>query len=323
MRESLNQLRLSLNRSLILPCIDNDPEENLSINEDDVKELKLHIDNIRSSQEDNMKEDSENAGSTLLYSAEGCETEFTCEHYLSCSEESENEEINSNKSQTKMLCPKSTGSVDEPDKISKNSIAIDPPSRNSLSISGCHQSTVLEDPVLSESPKIKNSQRKSLVFASNHLPIQDDAEQTCKNLDVIRQSHQLDNIKSSLRSSRIFAGPTESLAASLHRGLQIIDYHQRNSAPARSSVSFSFEHLALKPCLSADKANVSVQTSPEGHPSGQPSAAFVCIKCQGKDSSEAEDSLKTCLARVDGSASSNGLAAHLTKVCLKLLDSKS
>ncbi|KAL6543109.1 hypothetical protein OROHE_010629 [Orobanche hederae] len=240
-RASLNQLRLSLNRSLILPCVENNSNENVTVNEDDVEELKLQIDNnIRSSREDNMKEDS-------VYSAEGCETELTCEHYLSCGEESENEEeINS----------------------SVGSISVDPPS-----------SAVLLEPVLSESPKIKNSQRKSLMFPPNHE-------------DVVGQSsqHQPDNIKSSLRSSRIFAGPTEPLAASLHKGLQVIDYHQRNSAPARSSVSFSFEHLALKPCLKADKAvDASVQTSHEGQSLDQPSAdTFVCIRCRGKESNGVE-----------------------------------
>ncbi|GFP83657.1 kinesin-like protein kin12b [Phtheirospermum japonicum] len=235
-RASLNQLRLSLNRSLILPCVEKDSEANLCINEDDVKELKLHIDNI---------DDSENGESALLYSAEGCETELTCEHYLSCSEESENEEINSSETQSE---------------ISRSSISIDPPS-----------STVLLEPMLSESPKIKNSQRKSLVF----LPIdEEDVVDSCDN------QQPDNNSKSSLRSSKIFAGPTESLAASLHRGLQIIDYHQRNSAPARSSVSFSFENLALKPCLKADMENGS---------SDQPSAApFVCIRCQGIDNKDME-----------------------------------
>ncbi|KAJ6775976.1 CENTROMERE PROTEIN E [Salix koriyanagi] len=57
----------------------------------------------------------------------------------------------------------------------------------------------------------------------------------------------------------MFPGPTESLAASLQRGLQIIDYHQRNSSSNRSSVSFSFEPLALKPCLEVDKVSVSLQ----------------------------------------------------------------
>lgn len=300
-RESLIQLRRSLNRSLILPCIQNESGENLSITEEDVKELKLHIDNIRNSQEE----------SALLYSAEGCETELTCEHYLSCSEESEAEEINSSENQTEKPSPNA-----ETDGVADNSIANDLPLMTSLSISGGHQSTGLPDPVLSESPKIRNSQRKSLIFTSNHL---EEIEQTCTNLDVMRQSQQADSIRSSLRSSRIFAGPTESLAASLQKGLQIIDYHQRNSAPSRSSVSFSFEHLALKPCLTSDKA--SVQTSPEEHPTDQPSATFVCIKCRGtSESSETGDSVKT--VRVDVSASSNGLVPYVTKVCLKLVSSR-
>lgn len=304
-RESLNHLRRSLNRSLILPRIQNDSEENLCITEEDVKELKLHIDKIRSSQEE----------SALLYSAEGCETELTCEHYLSCSEESEAEEINSTENQTEKPCPNTSELVEKPDGVAENSVADDLPLMSSLSISGTHQFTGLQDPVLSESPKIRNSQRKSLIFTSNHL---EEIEQTCTNLDVMRQSQQADNIRSSLRSSRIFAGPTESLEASLHKGLQIIDYHQRNSAPSRSSVSFSFEHLALKPCLTSDKA--SVQTSPEEHPSDQPSATFVCIKCQGtSESNEARDSVKAM--RVDESANSNGLVPYVTKVCLKLLSS--
>lgn len=266
-----------------------------------MKELKLHIDNIRNSQEE----------SALLYSAEGCETELTCEHYLSCSEESEAEEINSSENQTEKPSP----NTETDDGVAENSIFNDLPlMMSSLSISGSHQSTGLQDPVMSESPKIRNSQRKSLIFTSNHL---EEIEQTCTNLDVMRQSQQADSIRSSLRSSRIFAGPTESLAASLQKGLQIIDHHQRNSAPSRSSVSFSFEHLALKPCLTSDKA--SVQTSPkEQHPSDQPSATFVCIKCQGtSESSETGDSVKT--VRVDESASSNGLVPYITKVCLKLL----
>ncbi|KAL3851153.1 hypothetical protein ACJIZ3_013035 [Penstemon smallii] len=283
-RESLNQLRLSLNRSLILPRINNDSEEDLCINENDVKELRLQIDNISNSQEVNIKEDSENGENTLLYSAEGCETNLTCEHYLSCSEESEDEEIDSGETHTEEQ-PNNIPSVDGPDTISKNSIAVDPPLTKSLSISGCHQS-FLQDPVLSESPKIKSSPRKSLAF-------QDNAVRTSNNIDVLRQSHQADQIRSSLRSSRIFPGPTETLAASLQRGLQIIDYHQKNSASTRSSVSFSFEHLALKPCVSADKVNASVQTSPED-----------------VASSEGEDSSKTWMVGVDESCR---LASHETK----------
>ncbi|XP_073308423.1 kinesin-like protein KIN-12F isoform X2 [Primulina huaijiensis] len=300
-RESLNHLRRSLNRSLILPRIDKDSETDLCIDKDDVKELKLQIDNIRVSHDENVREDSENGeSSALLYSAEGCETGFSCEHYLSCSEDSENEEINSCETHTKLPHLKNVTQVEEVDQISKNSIVTDPLAGD------------LQDPVFSESPKIKSSQRKSLIFLSNHLSNQKDAIQTSKSLDVLRQSHQQSDLcNSSLRSSTIFPGPTESLAASLHRGLQIIDYHQKNSAKTRSSASFSFEHLALKPSLSVDKGSTFVETSPVNCQSSDPSSAsFVCIKCQSRES---EDSLKTQIITVDASEHSNGLGIPVTK----------
>ncbi|XP_075488133.1 kinesin-like protein KIN-12F isoform X1 [Primulina tabacum] len=305
-RESLNHLRRSLNHSLILPRIDNDSETDLCINEDDVKELKLQIDNIRVSHDENLREDSENGvSSALMYSAEGCETGFTCEHYLSCSEDGENEEINSSETHTELPHMKNVTQVAELDQISKNSIATDPLAINNMSISGCHETGDLQDPVFSESPKIKSSQRKSLIFLSNHLSSQEDAIQSSKTLDVSWQSHQQsDHGNSSLRSSTIYPGPTESLAARLHRGLHIIDYHQRNSTTTRSSASFSFEHLALKPCLSVDKGS----TSPVNGQSSDPSSAsFVCKKCQ------VEDSLKTNIITVDVSANSNRLGIPVTK----------
>ncbi|XP_073124748.1 kinesin-like protein KIN-12F [Henckelia pumila] len=313
-RESLNLLRRSLNRSIILPSIDKDSETDLFINEDDVKELKNQIDNIRVSHEENLREDSDNGEScALLYSAEGCETGFTsCEHYLSCSEDGEIEEINSSETHLELPHLKNATQVAELDQVSKNSIVTDPLVMNNLSISGFHQTGDLQDPVFSESPKIKSSQRKSLIFLSNHLSNQEDAVQTSKSLEVLRQSHQQsDHGNSSLRSSTIFPGATESLAASLHRGLQIIDYHQKNSTTTRSSASFSFEHLALKPCLSVDKGSTFVQTLPGNGQSSDPSSAsFVCMKCQ---SQEIEVNLKTQIITVDESANSNRLGILVTK----------
>ncbi|QHN85558.1 uncharacterized protein DS421_16g538450 [Arachis hypogaea] len=70
--------------------------------------------------------------------------------------------------------------------------------------------------------------------------------------DVLRQSFKEDeHIRSLLHSSKVLLGPTESLGASLQRGLQIIDSHQRNSALSKSSASFSFE--CLTPCQEIDK----------------------------------------------------------------------
>ncbi|XP_022877670.1 kinesin-like protein KIN-12F [Olea europaea var. sylvestris] len=306
-RESLNQLRLSLNRSLILPQVDKGSKEEICINEEDVKELGLQIDNLNSS---------ENGECSQLYSAEGSEADLMCEHYLSCSEESENEEINSRVTQTELLHSNNT----EPDNLSKKSMAINSPSRRSLSISGSHRLTVLEDPLLSESPKISNSQRRSTVFSSSILPNQDDMIESSSNLDVLQHSHQqCDQNNSSLRSSRMFPGTTDSLAASLHRGLQIIDCQQKNSASARSSVSFSFKHLALNSGPSINKADVSVQTLPEdGQFSDAPSASFVCMKCKSAAAKDVEDGLGKLLIPVDKSESFNGLATKDTENDLAL-----
>ncbi|CAI9756831.1 unnamed protein product [Fraxinus pennsylvanica] len=305
-RESLNQLRLSLNRSLILPQIDNGSKEEICINEEDVKELGLQINNLNSS---------ENGECSQLYSAEGSEADLTCEHYLSCSEESENEEINSGVTRTELLHSHNTVSVADKDNLSKKSMAINSPLRRSLSISGSHQIAVLEDPLLSESPKIINSQRGSTVFSSSIPPNQDDMIESSNNLDVLQQSHQqCDQNISSLRSSRMFPGTTESLAASLHRGLQIIDCQQKSSTSTRSSVSFSFKHLALNSCPPINKTNVSAQTLPEdGQSSDAPSASFVCMKCKRAAAKNVEDGLETWMIPADKSESLNGLTTKITK----------
>lgn len=298
-RQSLNQLRLSLNRSLILPHVDNDLEdEEVHIDENDVRELRIQLDTLRTSCEENSHCLSESRG-MRFFSAEGCETELTCEHYASCAEESENEEMNSEEHESEIPHQDISESMD------------------SLSISVPRQSAVLDDPALSESPKIGNTQRKSVAFSSSHLGASQDKvlESYRFSSNATHQSQKgCDQVRSSLQSSKVFAGPTESLAASLHRGLQIIDYHQRNSASNKSLASFSFEHLALKPSPTADKVNASVQTLEDERRSLDDS--FLCVSCQRKclgGPDDVQDSSKTWIVDVDGN--SNGLANQVSKVC--------
>ncbi|RAL41029.1 hypothetical protein DM860_008727 [Cuscuta australis] len=189
-RESLNQLRVSLNRSLILPRFDNnDPkeEEEININADDIKELQIQIDNIRNSHDE---------GSVMS------------EPFVSCSEESESEEE-------------------------------EVPERE----------TDLQDPVFSESPKFGNVQRKSIVVASSKTSAKNneiDFQEGLRTSGLPQEPEKGNrNLQTSLlRSSRIFPGPTESLAASLQRGLQIIDHHQQNSTELMRPSSF--DHFAVK-----------------------------------------------------------------------------
>ncbi|KAJ8532531.1 hypothetical protein K7X08_012454 [Anisodus acutangulus] len=261
-RESLNQLRVSLNRSLILPSIDNErEEEEVHINEHDIKELQLQIDNLRGSHGNNSKATFEKRNSFKYSSGES-------EHYLSCSEESEGEEINSEET------------MDDADQEMET---MQPEYCSSISISTSRHSADLQGPVLSESPKFRSIQRKSLIISSDNNV---QCSSKSSELSSLPQK-QGDLVQSSLRSSRIFPGPTESLAASLHRGLEIIDYHQRNSTANKSLVSFSFEHLAVKPSLmSNDKANASIQTSSEeGQTSPFVAIPFLCPKCKTKATS--------------------------------------
>ncbi|XP_071905444.1 kinesin-like protein KIN-12F [Coffea arabica] len=307
-RESLNQLRLSLNRSLILPYLDNDSEE-VGANEDDVKELQAQFDSLNCSRDEDSTD-----------MADGGETDLTSEQYVSCSEESEAEEINSERAHTQLEPSEVSGVNDLEEDIAGDSRNNDHAIRSNVSINAVCQSEFLQEPAISESPKIKNMHRKSIIVSANSLVNHDHAQETLRNsksLDqCLRNSH---HIQSSLRSSKVIPGPTESLAASLHRGLQIIDYHQQNSALDRSSVSFSFEHLALKPCLTVDKANASAQTLPEeGQPSNALTASFLCTNCKQRiivSSTEVQDSLKTWMDSGKGSFKTAEREEELESVC--------
>ncbi|GMI85232.1 hypothetical protein like AT3G20150 [Hibiscus trionum] len=300
-RESLNQLRVSLNRSLILPRIDNEYQEELNIGEEDVSELRQHLDYLHSSIETNVTDKSDKRGSIQFSSArESCETDLLSEDDIHCPKETEIEEID-----VEELPPMAiAASADDLSSTSQTLKAVDPSIRNSLSVSPHSRSSILEEPTLSESPKIANNLRKSMVVPSALLVSQNNVSESSES-EVLRQSLKpSEHIKSSLRASKTFLGPTDSLAASLQRGLQIIDNHQHGLASNRSSVAFSFDHLMLKPCPEADKANASVQTLPNDKPSSDGSSTpLLCSSCQRKfennNPDEVQDSLKTWIVAVD------------------------
>lgn len=243
----MNQLRVSLNRSLILPQIDTDSKESkeeVHIDEHDVRDLRLQLDMLHSSCDEEFQEASESRG-TRFYSMGGYEES---EQYASCQEESENDDINSE-----------TASI-------------------YVSIgAGGRPSDVFNGPTLSESPKIGNAGKKSVVFAP---------------IESVKIS---DQIRSSLRASKMFGGPTESLAASLQRGLDIIDNHQRNSVLNKSLVALSFDHLATK------TNDASVQTSADGFPESK----YICSTCQQRASDDVQDSFKTWIVGKNNPGNSN------------------
>ncbi|KAK1305575.1 Kinesin-like protein KIN12B [Acorus calamus] len=317
-RASLNILRASLNRSLILPHIDEAAEHDVDFDEADVKELCNQLGNLQPSVEEDTVTGSINCTQHSL-SPSGKSSYRDAEDLLDgniCSEESELEEVNSNNFESEL--PSDLGVCSD---VTASPL---PCSRGSLSIIPCRNSLLFHEPTLSESPKISNSQNKTPINLPAHV-----YESSNSNLEVLRHStNRSDPIRSSLQSSNVYSSAAESLAASLHRGLQIIDQHQHMSASRKSSVSFSFEHLASRPWQAAKKIDSGMQTlADEGLSS--PSISFLCSSCKKmvQDNSDLKilsetrspKALEKTVADGDESlsAGSSEEAKDLGKVCME------
>ncbi|MCL7044990.1 hypothetical protein MKW94_005924, partial [Papaver nudicaule] len=301
-RESLNQLRLSLNRSLILPRVDNDSDEEINVDDEDVKDLKIQLENLRSSGENptNLSVD---------------------ESFFSSFEDSSDTDLTSIESK---IDGTGFGELDkEANKplkengssvAAQNDTAITDLTRTSLSVIPPRQVSVLQEPTFSESPKFENSQRKSRSASLNNLASQNPVSESCNlKQEVLLQSvKRSDQIRASLRASTIFSGATESLAASLHRGLHIINEHQMSSASSKSSVALSFDHLALKPCQENENSAAALQTLPKDGPGG----SFICAACKqpgANDSEQVEDSFNKWIVPGGGAGTLKETADQASK----------
>lgn len=267
MRESLNQMRVSLNRSLLLSNIDSDTNEHVNVNEDDIRQLRQQIDELDNSSEGNPKDISVDEDCVQFYSdEENCDADT-----ITSGDEVKNAEV---------YCGET---LSNPSRETESSL------RDSISVNSCNHSPTLIGPQLSESPKFSKTQRKSVAISSSYLGSWNNvAESSTFSNNVLSKPYkQGEHVQSSLQSSK-----AKSLAASLQKGLQIIDYHQQNSALSKSSTSFSFEHLTLTPCLDIDKAESCDQTMRQKPSSDEVTAAFLCASCQMKisnqDSSEVQ-----------------------------------
>ncbi|QCE01788.1 kinesin family member 15 [Vigna unguiculata] len=292
-RDSLNQLRVSLNRSILLPCIDKDTDEEVNVDEEDIRQLRQQIDELYHSCEGNPKKISDSEDCVQFYSvAENCDADMTS------GDEFEIEEEGCFEDTLCKPCPEESEgstttlytSADDFQSTANASRSIKSTFRDSISVSSCGRSPILEEPPLSESPKIRNIQRKSMAYTSSCLGSWNNVAE-----ENLGSSKEGENMRLSLRSSKVFpAGPTESLAASLQRGLQIIDYHQRNSTLNKSSASFSFDHLTLRPCSEIDKDDDSGDqiTQQKKYSVDESIATLLCEPCRkricNQDSTEAE-----------------------------------
>ncbi|ESQ42901.1 hypothetical protein EUTSA_v10012723mg [Eutrema salsugineum] len=254
-RESLSQLRMSINKSLVMSCGNKEDSEKETM-DDDVMELNRHIEKFHAfSDVDDLKDSMQSS----FASASCCEAESMSGDEI-CSEDVE---IHKRRIHKDCALAESVG--------------------NGISISLPHQARTLEEPALSESPKIRNF-RKSVAVSTKF-------QASPRN---VTESH---NIGSKTVEqfgpcmSKKPLSPTDSLAASLQRGLQIIDCHQRSSLSNRSSVSFSFGHLSLKPCDEAENLSASALLQ-EDRPKEGGSSILLCLSCRQKLDQEAEGGYK-------------------------------
>jgi kinesin family member 15 len=221
-RESLHSLRVSLNRSLVLPHIEVDSEEEMEVDEDDVHELRDQISKLHSSSEDTFDD---------FMDAESGDDTPCSKGTLTTSEEDDIES------------PLQDKHKEAPDNTSANE-ALASDWKSSLSISSSPRLPPMEDPALCSSPKIHNKARKNITSPGlSPSKLRDRDVETCRNSAV----------RSSLQSSKL--SPTDSLASSLQRGLHIIEYHQQNIAPHKSFVGLSFDHFTRNPRLSMAKVS--------------------------------------------------------------------
>lgn len=256
-KESLNQMRVGLNRSLLLSNIDSDTDEHVNVNEDDVRQLRQQIDELDSSCEGNLKDISVNEDCVQFHSVEE-----NCDADTNSGDETEKDEV---------FCGKT---------LSNPSRATKSPFKDGISVNSCNQSPILAGPQLSESPKFSKTQRKSVAISSSYLGSWNNVAGSSTFSNNVVPFKQGEHVQSSLQSSK-----AESLAASLQKGLQIIDSHQQNSALNKSSTSFSFEHLTLTPCVEIDKAESYDQTVQQRPSSDEVTATFLCASCQTNISS--------------------------------------
>ncbi|CAM0873778.1 unnamed protein product [Alopecurus aequalis] len=297
-RASLHSLQVSLNRSLILPYIEVESEDEMDVDEDDVHELCDQISKLHSSSEDTLDDfmDAESGEDSPCSKGNPKTCEDDGKLIIDDIERPLQEEHQKVYSNTNA----------DQDQVSDMKF--------SLSISATPQLGPMQDPTFCSkgNPKICEDDGK-LIIDDIERPLQEEHQKVYSNTNA--DQYQVSDMKSSLsisatpqlgpmqdllfskdpqgkkehyvtRSSKL--SPTDSLAASLQRGLHIIEYHQQNTAPRRSFVGLSFDHFALNPRQSA-KGSSALQPLPEEHVSSISTICSSCKKAMDTNDDHSED----------------------------------
>ncbi|CAH2052903.1 unnamed protein product [Thlaspi arvense] len=198
-----------------------------------------------------------------------------------------------------------------------------------LSIDPASVSPVLITPTESISPRIRNS-RKSLRTSSMSTASQKDIERENQlTTEVVEpspaMSTELLNLYGALstKKSEAFPVPTRQLAASLHKGMKILDSYRQSTAQRRSTFGFSYKALECKPSTVLSKADVGVQTYPEAEIIAEEKPKEVlCSKCKSIaecDDQETSDTSNLQLVPFDNSEVSEKSNFQVPKAVEKVL----
>lgn len=122
----------------------------------------------------------------------------------------------------------------------------------------------------------------------------------------------------SAKKSEAFPVPTRQLAASLHKGMKLLDSYRQSTAQRRSTFGFSYKALECKPSTVLSKADVGVQTYPEdGMMAEENPKEVLCSKCKNVaecDAQETSDISNLQLVPIDNSEVSEKSNFQVPKV---------
>ncbi|KAG2306772.1 hypothetical protein Bca4012_084258 [Brassica carinata] len=198
-----------------------------------------------------------------------------------------------------------------------------------LSIDPVNGSPLLITPTESVSPRVRNS-RKILRTSSMSTASQKEIERANQaTIETVEPSSALStemlNLPSALstQKSGAFPVPTNQLAASLHRGMKILDSYRQSTAQRRSTFGFSYRALECKPSTILSKADVGVQTYPEADIIAEEnSKEILCSRCKRIaecDAQETSDISNLQLVTVDNSEVSEKSTFQVPKAVEKVL----
>ncbi|KAK0608462.1 hypothetical protein LWI29_031023 [Acer saccharum] len=335
---------------MTLPCIDDDGDEEMEIDEEAVEKLCDQVDLQLAGSEDCSK--------IKVSKVETLKSDSQCVASEDESSEGISEQIEDHENETMIAdCAEPvTNTADDSDDTEKNHNLMNKNGENSnlligdeeslskgsgncvspsLSINASDVIPVLKSPTPSVSPRVNNSRkslRTSSMLTASQNDLKDDSmlgndlkDDSMLGPEVVHMSFAK-SMKSSLsetlptQTKKNVRATTEHLAASLHHGLEIIDSHRQSSALRRSLYRFSYRTEDVKALLPIHKVDVGVQTSQCDEIPVEDPMLFICSSCKNRtqlDDKEGNDSTNLQLVPVDDSESADKCKKQVPKAVEK------